>query len=129
MPADRPVWAATHVGRVRALNEDRCLVDDWRSDGTSAIWRGTFPLGRGWAVVADGLGGHHAGDVASEIAVSAIAELIRSVTTESLESPSTTGSPSPFRSCPATFSSTTNANVLAVWTRPSSGTGVCASNA
>ena len=79
MPGDRKAWAAAHVGKVRTLNEDRCLVDDWRSEGPSATWHGTLPAGRGWAVVADGMGGHDAGDVASEIALAAIAELISAV--------------------------------------------------
>jgi serine/threonine protein phosphatase PrpC len=79
---ERPVWAATHVGRVRTLNEDRCLVGDWCSEGPSASWRGALSAGHGWAVVADGMGGHDAGDVASGVALEAIAKLIRTATSE-----------------------------------------------
>jgi PPM family protein phosphatase len=79
---ERPVWAATHVGRVRTLNEDGCLVGSWRSEGPSASWRGIMPTGRSWAVVADGMGGHGAGDVASGVALNTIARLIRTATTE-----------------------------------------------
>jgi serine/threonine protein phosphatase PrpC len=50
----------TDVGRVRQLNEDRILV-------------GTVPSGDVLAIVADGMGGHNAGEVASEMAVNAIA--------------------------------------------------------
>ena len=82
MPSDRKAWAATHVGKIRTLNEDRCLVNDWRSEGPSATWHGTLPAGRGWAVVADGMGGHGAGEVASEIALAAIAEPISAVKVE-----------------------------------------------
>jgi serine/threonine protein phosphatase PrpC len=83
VPLERPVWAATHMGRVRIVNEDRCLVGDWRSNGRNAGWRGSVPVELGWAVIADGMGGHHAGDVASEVALAAIAKRIRDVRTDS----------------------------------------------
>ena len=46
--------SSTHKGSVRGTNEDRCSADDWL------------------LVVADGMGGHQAGEVASEITVSTI---------------------------------------------------------
>ncbi|MGO9572417.1 MAG: PP2C family protein-serine/threonine phosphatase, partial [Desulfomonilaceae bacterium] len=51
----------TDLGRSRALNEDNVLVD----------------LELGLFVVADGLGGHEAGELASSIAVVEIANHIR----------------------------------------------------
>lgn len=51
----------THAGRVRMVNEDSLLVDEQL----------------GLFIVADGLGGHNAGDVASSIAVQEIARRIR----------------------------------------------------
>lgn len=51
----------THTGRVRSLNEDSLLVDP----------------DLGLFIVADGLGGHNAGDVASSLAVRVISGRIR----------------------------------------------------
>lgn len=55
------VASLSHPGRVRALNEDAVLVD--REHGI--------------AVLADGMGGHRAGEVASRMAVDIIAERLR----------------------------------------------------
>jgi serine/threonine protein phosphatase PrpC len=64
MSASAPRWlqaaCATDVGRVREVNEDRCLV---------ATEQGLF-------LVADGMGGHRAGDVAAEAVVSVLPGLI-----------------------------------------------------
>ena len=51
----------THTGMLRSQNEDSMLVDN----------------GTGLYVIADGLGGHAAGEVASTLAVDAVAEFIR----------------------------------------------------
>lgn len=71
-------WAATRKGRVRVNNEDRCRVGSWRSSGEDCDWSGTTDGARQWAVVADGMGGHGAGDVASETAVDALEVLLDS---------------------------------------------------
>lgn len=60
-PVYLEVASLTDPGRVRALNEDAVAVD-----GES-----------GFAVVADGIGGHRAGDVASRMALESVVERLR----------------------------------------------------
>lgn len=82
MRAERQAWAATHVGQVRPLNEDRCMVGDWRSSADNELWQGCLPAGKPWALLADGMGGHDAGEVASQIALEAVAQGLAKVRTE-----------------------------------------------
>ncbi len=49
--------SCTDTGRVRARNEDALAID----------------AARGWAVLADGMGGYHGGDVAARLGVDAVA--------------------------------------------------------
>jgi serine/threonine protein phosphatase PrpC len=74
------VGQATHQGMVRFLNEDRLLVLQFRLEGTSA--GPSFGL----YAVADGVGGHQAGEVASDLAIRVLAKtLINALTVTSLE--------------------------------------------
>lgn len=66
------VWAATDVGCTRSENEDRFRVGPHRGEGLTAAWRGVLSRAMPWVLVADGMGGHDAGEVASEVALSAI---------------------------------------------------------
>ena len=61
--AVRSAWR-THVGNVRQVNEDR-------------VWCGELPGGWTAVVVADGMGGHKAGDVASELAVGCLEDALQ----------------------------------------------------
>lgn len=63
--------AVTDIGKIREKNEDNVLIS---SD-----------LGLG--VVADGMGGHSAGEIASNIAVSVLAETVRKVNNGQLKIP------------------------------------------
>lgn len=65
-------WARTHVGQVRATNED-------------AYWMGglSSPPGAFFAAVADGMGGHQWGEVASQVAVGAARRALESAAAQS----------------------------------------------
>lgn len=67
--AIREVWASSHVGLVRSNNEDRIAVQGWKSSADHGNWHGKISASRGWALIADGMGGHDAGEYASEIVV------------------------------------------------------------
>ncbi|HRC75445.1 MAG TPA: protein phosphatase 2C domain-containing protein [Kouleothrix sp.] len=72
----RPLWtrigAASHAGMVRELDEDSLLALDLRTVQNSN--------GRSWGlfIVADGMGGHAAGEVASGLAIRGAAEVVLS---------------------------------------------------
>lgn len=66
-------WAATDRGHVRVNNEDCCACTGWSSTAGGETWSGGLPGDGGWALVADGLGGHAAGEVASALAVASLA--------------------------------------------------------
>lgn len=70
------VSAATHVGLVRSNNEDMCALPGWTSGPGSERWSGPLAADGGWALVADGMGGHAAGEVAS----AAVIETLRPLT-------------------------------------------------
>ena len=63
--------AVTDIGKIREKNEDNVLI-------SSAL---------GLGVVADGMGGHSAGEIASNIAVSVLAETIRKINNAQLRIP------------------------------------------
>ncbi|WP_255807551.1 Stp1/IreP family PP2C-type Ser/Thr phosphatase [Cohnella mopanensis] len=54
----------SHVGKVRQINEDQA-------------WSGSLPSGITAAIVADGMGGHRAGDVASSLAVDSLVQSLQ----------------------------------------------------
>jgi protein phosphatase len=73
-------WAATNVGHVRTNNEDAYLTSGQAHDHLVESWEGELGA-EGWALVADGMGGHAAGEVASMLAVQCIASVLPSLST------------------------------------------------
>lgn len=71
-------FARSHIGHHRRSNEDMIALDGWTSrDGPSGT---SQPLETGWALLADGMGGHAHGEVASELAVSLLAVMLPALT-------------------------------------------------
>lgn len=79
---DVRAWAATHAGLVRRQNEDSCQLGAWRSGPVDGSWRGAVPRASLWAAVADGMGGHRRGEVASALVIDCIADLVGNVARE-----------------------------------------------
>ena len=71
--AHLPSAMLSHRGRVRENNEDRLMLRSFRNQA------GAQPVLL--AVLADGVGGHHGGEVAAELGVQAITEVIASCST------------------------------------------------
>ena len=60
-------FAQSHVGLLRDYNEDCCAVSSVAERLTS--WSGWISGHDGWALIADGIGGHVAGEIASALAI------------------------------------------------------------
>jgi protein phosphatase len=79
-PTDRLVlycWAATDTGLVRAENEDAFVTSAQLRRKPISAWEGSLGP-EGWSIVADGIGGHNGGGVASELAVECLHAVLRS---------------------------------------------------
>lgn len=76
MERNRIAWIATDTGAVRAGNEDRCFAGPWISDGRDGKATVSLPELFWSAAVADGMGGHEAGELASETAINALRPMI-----------------------------------------------------
>lgn len=76
MPAASIAWISSDRGTLRPKNEDRCCADAWTSDGSDGAWAVPLNSGRWWAAVADGMGGHDAGELASETVIAGLQALL-----------------------------------------------------
>ncbi len=70
------IGALSHVGMVRELNEDALLTLDWKMDTAGRA------INAGLYVVADGMGGHAGGEIASTLAVHNMASIVASALME-----------------------------------------------
>ncbi|RMF60558.1 MAG: Stp1/IreP family PP2C-type Ser/Thr phosphatase [Calditrichaeota bacterium] len=74
-PVSLSVYAVTHVGMVRTMNEDRFLVDSYSSEKADSLSDIIdLPLNNKGIVlmVSDGMGGAAAGEIASLLAIDAV---------------------------------------------------------
>lgn len=82
------IFAISDKGCVREHNEDMILVDEhiFRDDSYQTIVDINEESGKCLVAIADGMGGHNAGEVASEIVLQKIFEKMRSLETNLTES-------------------------------------------
>lgn len=81
--ANRSVWVATDIGLVRKTNEDSFGLPARMSSGSDREdWQGHVSTTDGWAVIADGMGGHEAGEMASKAVVQTFFRLADRTRTE-----------------------------------------------
>jgi serine/threonine protein phosphatase PrpC len=73
------ISAMTHVGLVRSRNED-AFATSATDEFPLICWNGTLPAQRCWVLVADGIGGHVAGEVASRLAIELLRPVLGSLT-------------------------------------------------
>jgi serine/threonine protein phosphatase PrpC len=73
-------WAASDVGSVRNNNEDAFLTSGQLDGEADIAWEGRLDV-RPWALVADGMGGHAAGEVASALAVECLSAVLPGLAT------------------------------------------------
>ena len=70
-------FVASDVGKVRSNNEDRCAVS--AAAGCLTSWQGALAAEGGWALLADGVGGHVAGEVAATLALEVMRPLMAGI--------------------------------------------------
>jgi protein phosphatase len=75
-------WAASDLGRVRLNNEDCWAASGDPATQAAACWQGTLGKRNAWALVADGMGGHAAGEIASSLATECLRTVLPSLSSE-----------------------------------------------
>lgn len=72
----RHIWVATHAGNVRPSNQDRAVALSRRTVDGNEAWSVSTEDTCLWAAIADGMGGHEAGNIASDVAIDAACQLL-----------------------------------------------------
>jgi serine/threonine protein phosphatase PrpC len=73
-------YLKSDVGKVRRTNEDACAVSS--VEECVSEWQGTLADVGGWALLADGMGGHVGGEVAAGVAIAIMRAVMPSLRTE-----------------------------------------------
>lgn len=82
MPTRFRLWGACAIGKIREQQEDAIALPQVGDHRPEQALREVD--GRGWAVVADGIGGNPAGEVASELACAMMASMLPQIAPEQL---------------------------------------------
>jgi protein phosphatase len=73
-------FVKSDVGRIRRTNEDACAISAVEECATQ--WQGSLAASGGWALLADGIGGHVGGEIAAAVAIAIMRPVMAGLRTD-----------------------------------------------